>query len=443
MRASKALLMSLVVLVGLGFLVPSPVGAIEPAIIDGKSIKLQGIGLREQLSEELYIGTLFTEYRSLDPEILAEPGNTKRMELRIVTSKITAKRFGRLWAETIRINNPSRAVKSQQKAIIMFNDMFKDSLYRGDQIVMDHIPGEGTTIYLNGSELGQIISDSFMGLLLQTWIGPRPPSDSFKNTILGGYEDGLELLRQEYAVLVPTKDRILETADWSRRKGGGSGVEELELIRPERLTSLPEVSQAQKAALARQKAEEERLEREKEEARKKAAREKAAREEAARKKAEKERKRKAALAAKKKKEREIKAAVQAALEKERQEFAKKQAAEREKAKREEQRKQEEQAKREIFALSNQYEQSLVEWVDKRVTYPPSAFKRGLEGQGIFKIRITRDGAVQMVKVEKSTRSQLLDREAVKALRRLSPFPPMPDDLPGSDFTFVTPVTFRR
>lgn len=442
MRINKALLGSLMVILLVGWAIPSRVAAIEPAIIKGKSIKLQGIGLREQLSEELYIGALFTEYRSLEPEVLTEPGNTKRMELRIVASKITAKRFGRLWAETIRINNPSKAIKSEQKAIIKFNDMFKDSLYRGDQIVIDHIAGEGTTVYLNGSELGQIISDQFMALLLQTWIGPRPPSDSFKNTILGGYEEGLELLKQEYAVLVPTKNRIIETSDWSGRSS--SGVEELELVRPEpRLTDLPKVSEAQKRALAEKKAEEERIAREKAEAMLKAEREKAAREKAARIEAEKERKRKADLAAKRKKEREIKAAVQAALEKEREEFAKKQAEEQEKARLEAQRKREEQAKREIFALSNQYEQSLIEWVDKRVTYPPSAFKRGLEGQGIFKIRITRDGAVQMVKVEKSTSSQLLDREAVKALRRLSPLPPMPDDLPGSDFTFVTPVTFRR
>lgn len=446
MRIVATVRTSFLVLLVQAIVFVTPAGAIEPAIVDGKSLKLQGIGLREQLSEELYIGALFTEYRSVEPEILAEASNTKRMELRIVTAKITSKRFGRFWAETIRINNPSKAVREQQKSIIKFNDFFKDSLFRGDQIVIDHVQGEGTTVYLNGTKLGQLYSDSFMPLLLQTWIGPRPPSDSFKNTILGGFEDGLELIKQEYAVLVPTRDRIAETANWPDQST--SGIEELELVVPEpRLTKMPKVSAAQKEALERKKAEEERLAQEKAAAEKaakeKAAKEKAAREEAARKKREAAEKRKAELAAKRKKEREIKAAVQAALKKEREEFARKQEAEREKAKREAAAKQEEQAKKEVFAISNQYEQSLVEWVGKRVTYPPSAFKRGLEGQGIFKIRISRDGAVQMVKVEKSTRSQLLDREAVKAIRRLSPFPPMPDDLPGSDFTFVTPVTFKR
>jgi TonB family protein len=50
-------------------------------------------------------------------------------------------------------------------------------------------------------------------------------------------------------------------------------------------------------------------------------------------------------------------------------------------------------------------------------YPIEARRQKLEGTGRFEVHITRDGAVEFVKIMKSTGHEILDRTAVEGLRR--------------------------
>jgi hypothetical protein len=55
----------------------------------------------------------------------------------------------------------------------------------GDQMVFTYVPGEGTTLAINGKEKLTIASPAFGPVLLSVWLGPKPPNADLKKGMLG------------------------------------------------------------------------------------------------------------------------------------------------------------------------------------------------------------------------------------------------------------------
>ena len=74
-------------------------------------------------------------------------------------------------------------------------------------------------------------------------------------------------------------------------------------------------------------------------------------------------------------------------------------------------------------------------------YPLAA--HGITGTVLVQFVLNRAGDVTASKVTKSSGNGVLDREALEALRRASPFPAFPDAKPGAEETYIAPVNFER
>jgi protein TonB len=74
-------------------------------------------------------------------------------------------------------------------------------------------------------------------------------------------------------------------------------------------------------------------------------------------------------------------------------------------------------------------------------YPSSA--RGAQGTVVVRFVLSRAGAVIESAVTKSSGNDVLDREALKILRRASPFPPFPAAKPGPQDSYIAPVNFAH
>ena len=93
-------------------------------------------------------------------------------------------------------------------------------------------------------------------------------------------------------------------------------------------------------------------------------------------------------------------------------------------------------------LRARYEQALSAWFERYKEYPVQAQRRRMEGRGVMKIRIDRDGRVLASAISENTKYSMLDDAMKKMVSRADPFPPMPDSTPGDSFEFVAPVTFN-
>ncbi len=178
-------------------------------------LPLNGLAAYVQLRKEYYIGGLYLESLSQDSGSTFNFSGRKRMEMRITIDKWSPRRFAQQWNQLILINNDQESLDEFADQILAFIDMPKDDLINGDRITIDLDPERGTTVYLNGNKAFTARNNAFFDILLNTWIGQRPPSSDFKNDILTLPTDteGTELLTR-YENHTTDKSREKKVAAW-------------------------------------------------------------------------------------------------------------------------------------------------------------------------------------------------------------------------------------
>lgn len=178
---------------------------------------LNGVALHQELNTDYFLAGLYLPVASNDAaEILTMKGQ-KRMEMRVTFDNFSPRKFAGLWRDSIVINNSPADIEKFGPDILRFASVMKGKLVRGDQVVIEQVPG-ATVVSVNGIELARFSPD-FLPLLLRTWIGPRPASSDFKKDLLN---KGVvkEEYRTRYNSLVPLDGRKQMATLW----GAGSGA---------------------------------------------------------------------------------------------------------------------------------------------------------------------------------------------------------------------------
>lgn len=190
--------------------------AVHAYATDFASLPLNGAAAFEQLKMEYYIGALQVPSPKRDPDELAAQPGPKRMSVRVTAERWPGIRFAQQWNQLILINNPSRTLNQNLMDVLGFTSLIKEELIAGDQLTIDLTEEEKTVVSLNGSAMLSTDSPALFNMLVRTWIGPRPPSSEFKRDMLGLAPDasGSELLAR-YDAIEPTEARIAVTDGWN------------------------------------------------------------------------------------------------------------------------------------------------------------------------------------------------------------------------------------
>ena len=176
---------------------------------------LNGIGVHQELGREVFIGALFSESLSNDADTLINNIQPMRMELKIVAPDgLTTRRFSRMWIEGMAVNSKTDALTAQADNMVKFDGMFKGRFLNGDFVSFTNIPGKGVDIAVNGVVLGNIKDNLFFSMLLSTWIGKIPLSSDYRDSLLkvGDVDAGL---RSRFNSINPDSARIAEVKAWS------------------------------------------------------------------------------------------------------------------------------------------------------------------------------------------------------------------------------------
>ncbi|MDH5433549.1 MAG: chalcone isomerase family protein [Gammaproteobacteria bacterium] len=162
---------------------------IQKKSIYGQSSSLLGLGLVQRMNDDYYIAALYlgdtSAYSSVDD--IAHLDLVRGMEYRFVSQRKTSARgFARKIMEAISINNDQDKIANQKAKLNRFLSFFKGNLTQGDRLTINYHPDFGTRVEMNGSVLGEIVnSRELYGMIVNTWVGPRPPSSHFKEGIAG------------------------------------------------------------------------------------------------------------------------------------------------------------------------------------------------------------------------------------------------------------------
>lgn len=346
-------------------------------------LDLNGLAAFEQLRKEYYVGALYLDGRASDPAAVLAAAGKKRMALHITADRWPPMRFAQQWNQTILINNDSKTLNANVMDVLAFTGIPKDDLVAGDRLLIDLDPAVGTTVTLNGNTLLQTRSAVLFNMLVNTWIGPRPPASDFKRDMLKmpAAPAGTALLARFNAV-EPAQPRRQLAASWAPR------------AEPERPAPTPAPTPAPAAKPAAP-----------------ASPAPAAVAAAPAKPAAPARPTPAAPAP---------APAAPAVD--------------------ERHAQQERQQRQQ-TLYEAYLGDLRRRVSGQLKYPRRAVKQDIEGLVVLKVKVGRDGSMLGIS-EAQSAHKLLDRAAVAAMEQSAPLPPIAAELEGQVFEFLVPVVFK-
>lgn len=153
--------------------------------VDGKSLVLNGVGLREAtlFKVDVYVAALYVERRTADAAGLVSSDEVKQLRIRFV----------RDISRDDMLENMQRGFMAGAGAKwVALEDRFNQlkawmpALHTGDEFVITYRPNIGINVQRGNLSLGPIAGKDYADATLRVWLGDHPPSAELKRGLLGG-----------------------------------------------------------------------------------------------------------------------------------------------------------------------------------------------------------------------------------------------------------------
>ncbi|HTO77567.1 MAG TPA: chalcone isomerase family protein [Thermoanaerobaculia bacterium] len=154
----------------------------ETATVDGKTLKLNGAGLRKKLLFKVYVAGLYVENPSKDAASILSATEIKSMHLHILRS-LKGSQITDAISEGFERNSKAQIPKLKPR-LDKLGTMIPD-VVEGDEIALTWIPDKGTNVTVRGTDRGVIEGRDFADALFAVWLGPNPVQDDLKKALLG------------------------------------------------------------------------------------------------------------------------------------------------------------------------------------------------------------------------------------------------------------------
>ena len=356
---------------------------------------INGMALHSQLGKEQFIAAVYAGTPTTVARDLLTADEDKVMEIRVLTDNLYARRFQRMWIEGIAINAGAAEMEKHAQHLADFSNMLRLKLTTGDILRLERHTGQNLTrLLVDGKLLGTIPDARFFDLLLRTWVGPVPLSSSFKEGLLAGGKVDAELARR-FDGAQPTAERIAEVAaalqtprptkepaapgGVAARSDADDPASAAVAAKPPTAVASPKDDSPTVATASKPPSEE-------------------------------------LLTAE-------------SLFKDEEIFA--------------------EEEKEAYAftaenlLSEQiYIAKLTKWTGNFVKYPRAALRSGQQGTVRITVTVQRDGRIKDVQLLEKSEHESLNKAATRAVKSASPYPAVPEEIPGEQFLFTVPVVFK-
>lgn len=150
----------------------------------GKTLSLNGAGVREKLWIDLYAGGLYLAEKSSNASAIVSANEPMSIKLHIVSKLITSEKMMDAVNEGFE-NSTNGNTKPLAGKIKKFQDFFMDEIKKNDIFDIVYMPAQGVVVYKNDKELGVIDGMDFKKALFGIWLSKRPADDDLKEAMLG------------------------------------------------------------------------------------------------------------------------------------------------------------------------------------------------------------------------------------------------------------------
>ena len=148
----------------------------------GRRLTLQGTGLYYyKLFIKVAAAGLYLDERTAGKDVLADV--PKRLEMQYYWS-VKGSDLARGCAALLARNLPQATLAALQPQLDAMSALYRD-VRSGDRVALTYLPGQGTSLALNGQTLGTIPGASFAAAYFSIWFGDKPLDAGLKKKLLG------------------------------------------------------------------------------------------------------------------------------------------------------------------------------------------------------------------------------------------------------------------
>jgi hypothetical protein len=146
----------------------------ESIQVEGKTLVLNGAGLRTKsfLKVKVYVAGLYVTQRSTDAAAIVALDAPKVIRMTLMRDGVES-------------NSPTQVVPLAPK-LKQVEDAFPAEFKEGQVLSVTYVPGQGTTVGVEGAKGVTVEGKDFADALFRIWLGPKPTD--------GGLEDLKEAL---------------------------------------------------------------------------------------------------------------------------------------------------------------------------------------------------------------------------------------------------------
>lgn len=155
-------------------------------IDDGPPLQLNGAGVRVEVVFKVYVAALYLPVPNHEGEAILRSDAPSRFVMQLLRG-IKAETFrSSIDSALMDTLTPEQAAPVRERFTLL-DEMLSGSpdLPKGTQIVIDYVPGKGTSVRIDGQDKGVIPGADFHEALLRMWIGDSPRDTRLKRALLG------------------------------------------------------------------------------------------------------------------------------------------------------------------------------------------------------------------------------------------------------------------
>ena len=147
----------------------------------GKTLKLNGLGLRKKAVFKVYVGGLYVETTSRDAGQILAADEAKAIRMHFLRD-LSQKQLVDGFQEGFEANAKDQA--GQKAAFDRMLALVPDRK-EGGTLTFIYVPGKGTTLQAGDKDLGTFDGKGFADAVFSIWLGPKPPSEALKKGMVG------------------------------------------------------------------------------------------------------------------------------------------------------------------------------------------------------------------------------------------------------------------
>lgn len=149
--------------------------------VEGKTLTLNGMGLRRKFIINVYVASLYVEHASKNAGDILKADEVRRVELKMLRD-LDQKTI----VEAIRTGfekNAGKNMDALKERLDKFVEKIPD-VKKGAALVVQYVPGKGTRVE-GGKDSYVAEGKDFADALFSVWIGASPVDDGLKKGMLG------------------------------------------------------------------------------------------------------------------------------------------------------------------------------------------------------------------------------------------------------------------